>query len=105
MSSEFAGIYDEIMNTEWKSEKGKNKRVGPTAASKTLHLVAPNLFIIWDRAIRNHYMFKENGAEYFRFLVNMQGLKKLRSPIGALHRRYGESCTKIMDEYNWIKCH
>lgn len=105
MSSEFVDIYDEIMNTEWKSEKGKTKRVGPTAASKALHLVAPNLFIIWDRAIRNYYMFKENGAEYVRFLVDMQTwLKKLKSPIGALQSRYGKSCTKIIDEYNWKKC-
>jgi len=105
MSSEFADIYDEIMNTEWKSEKGKTKRVGPTAASKALHLVAPNLFIIWDKAIRNHYVFKENGAEYVRFLVNMQTwLKKLKSPVGALQSQYGKSCTKIIDEYNWKKC-
>jgi hypothetical protein len=105
-SSEFADIYDEIMNTKWKSEKGKTKRVGPTAASKALHLVAPNLFMIWDRAIRNHYVFKENGAEYVRFLVSMQiWLKKLKSPIGALQSRYGKSCTKIIDEYNWMKCH
>jgi hypothetical protein len=105
MSSEFVDIYDEIMNIGWKSEKGKTKRVGPTAASKTLHLVAPNLFIIWDRAIRNHYVFKESGAEYVRFLVNMQTwLKKLKSPIGALQSRYGKSCTKIIDEYNWTKC-
>lgn len=53
MSSEIADIYDGIMNTEWLSEKGKVKRVGPTAASKTLYLAAPNLFMIWDRAIRN----------------------------------------------------
>jgi hypothetical protein len=105
MSSEFVDIYDEIMNTRWKSEKGKAKRVGPTAASKALHLVAPNLFIIWDRAIRNHYVFKESGAEYVRFLVNMQTwLKKLKSPIDALQRLYGKSCTKIIDEYNWTKC-
>jgi hypothetical protein len=105
MSSEFADIYDEIMNTKWKSEKGKTKRVGPTAASKALHLVAPNLFIIWDRAIRDHYIFKENGAEYVRFLVNMQTwLEKLKSPIGALQSRYRKSCTKIIDEYNWKKC-
>jgi len=105
MSSEFADIYDEIMNTKWKSEKGKTKRVGPTAASKALHLVAPNLFIIWDRAIRDHYIFRENGAEYVRFLVSMQTwLKKLKSPIGALQSLYGKPCTKILDEYNWKKC-
>jgi len=105
MSSEFVDIYDEIMNTKWKSEKDKIKRVGPTAASKALHLVAPNLFMIWDRKIRDKYMFGENGAEYVRFLVNMQTwLKKLKSPIDALQRRYGKSRIKIIDEYNWIKC-
>jgi len=105
MSSEFADIYDEIMNTKWKSEKGKTKRVGPTAASKALHLVAPNLFMMWDRAIRNDYVFKENGAEYAIFLVNMQTwLKELKTPIDALQRQYGKTCTKIIDEYNWMKC-
>ena len=105
MSREFADIYDEVMNAKWKSEKGKNKRVGPTAASKTLHLVAPNLFIIWDRKIRDNYVLGENGAEYVRFLVNMQiWLKRLKSPIDALQRRYGKSRIKTIDEYNWIKC-
>ena len=106
ISSGFVDIYDEIMDAEWKSEKGKTKRVGPTAASKALHLIAPNLFIAWDIAIRNDYMFKENGAEYVRFLVDMQiWLKRLKSSIDALQSRYGKSCTKIIDEYNWMKCH
>ena len=31
---EIEDVYDEILNTEWKSEKGRIKRVGPTATSK-----------------------------------------------------------------------
>jgi hypothetical protein len=41
MSSEFEDIYDEIMNTRWKSRKGKTKRVGPTAASKNTSFGCP----------------------------------------------------------------
>lgn len=103
--SEFVEIYDEIMNAKWKSEKGKTKRVGPTSASKTLHLVAPNLFMMWDRRIRNYYDFQESGEEYLRFLINMKNwLKKLKPTIEALGNKYQKSCTKIIDEYNWVKC-
>lgn len=103
MSSEIANIYDEIMNTEWLSKKGKVKRVGPTSASKALHLVAPNLFMLWDRAIRNYYGFKDNGEEYIRFLANMQNwMRELKPTIEILQKRYKKSCTKIIDEYNWI---
>ena len=106
MSSKIANIYDDIMNTEWLSKKGKMKRVGPTSASKALHLVAPNLFIIWDRAIRNYYGFKDNGEGYIRFLANMQDwIRKLKPTIERLQKRYKKSCTKIIDEYNWMVAH
>ena len=104
MSNQVADIYDGIMNASWKSNKGRSKRVGPTAASKVLHLVAPNLFIIWDRAIRNNYGFKESGEEYFRFLLDMQNwMEKLGKSIDTLQNRYEKSSTKILDEYNWME--
>ena len=102
--NEFALIYDDIMNANWKSEKGRSKRVGPTAASKVLHLVAPNLFMIWDRAIRKYYGFKEDKTEYVQFLKDMKyWMDKLGKRIVTLQIRYGKSSTKIVDEYNWIK--
>jgi hypothetical protein len=101
----FADIYDEIVNAKWETQKGKTRRVGPTSASKTLHLVAPDLFMIWDRTIRNYYGFQETGKEYLRFLVNMKNwLKKLKPTIKKLQAKYQKSSTKIIDEYNWIKC-
>jgi len=103
-NSESVKIYDGIMDAKWKSEKGKTKRVGPTSASKALHLVAPDLFMIWDRKIRNYYDFQEGGEEYLRFLVNMKNwLKKLKPTIDLLGNKYQKPSTKIIDEYNWIK--
>jgi len=104
-AEEITVIYDEIMNTRWKSDRGRIKRVGPTSTSKALHLVAPNSFMLWDRAIRNYYGFNDNGIEYTRFLMTMQSwLKELKPTIEELQRQYDKPCTKIIDEYNWIKC-
>jgi hypothetical protein len=74
--------YNEILNADWKSEKGKTKRVGPAATAKVLHLVAPDLFMIWDRKIRNDYGFQDSTKEYVRFLFNMQNwIRKLSSVL------------------------
>jgi len=105
ISKKIGNLHDEIMNAKWKSEKGKTKRVGPTSASKVLHLTASNLFMMWDRKIRDHYGFKESGEEYVRFLYSMKNwLRQLKPTIERLQNRYNKSCIKIIDEYNWIKC-
>jgi len=91
MGSEIANVYCDM-------------RVGPTTAAKALHLVAPNLFMLWDTKIRNFYGFKGNGEDYLRFLTNMQNwMKKLKPTIERLQTQYKKSCTKIIDEYNWTK--
>jgi hypothetical protein len=105
MSDKVEDLYDELLNAEWKSDKGRTKRVGPTATSKVLHLAIPNLFMIWDRQIRNCYGFQDSGRAYARFIANMQNWsKKLNTTIETLQEKYGKSCTKIIDEYNWKKC-
>jgi hypothetical protein len=62
-SDEIKELYNEILNVEWKSEKRKTKRVGLTATAKGLHLIVPDLFMIWDRKIRVDYGFQDNGKE------------------------------------------
>jgi hypothetical protein len=104
-SHEIEALYNSILNAKWKSEKGKTKRVGPTATSKVLHLVNPDLFLIWDSKIRKTYGFKDSGVEHVRFLASMQKLsKKLCSVVENLQAQYEKSITKILDEYNWKKC-
>jgi len=98
-------LYDGLLNASWKSEKGRTKRVGPTATAKVLHLALPNLFMIWDRKIRNSLDFGENASEYIRFLENMQDWdQKLNKTISSLEKKYDKTCTKLIDEYNWKKC-
>jgi hypothetical protein len=105
MSKKIEDIYNELLNAKWESQKGRTKRVGPTATSKVFHMVTPDLFMIWDRRIRNRYGFQDSGEEYLRFLANMQNwLKRLSPTIETLQNNYGKSCTKIIDEYNWKRC-
>jgi hypothetical protein len=102
LSTTVEDVYDELLNAEWTSEKGRTKRIGPTAAAKTLHLVAPDVFMIWDRKIRQTYGFRDNGREYLRFMLEMQNwLMKLNSTINGLGAKYEKPKTKIIDEYNW----
>jgi hypothetical protein len=104
-SDDVEELYEEILNAEWKSEKGRTKRVGPTATAKVLHLIVPDLFMIWDRKIRVDYGFGESGKEYVRFLINMQNwIKKLNPILEEMQKDYGKSPTKLVDDYNWIKC-
>ena len=98
-------LYDTLLNSKWKSNLGRTKRVGPTTTAKVLHLALPNLFMIWDRRIREYYEFKDTGSEYFRFLEIMQDWnQKLFKTINSLQEKYGKSSTKLIDEYNWKKC-
>jgi hypothetical protein len=104
-SDKIGTLNDEILNAKWKTDKGRTRRVGPTATSKVLHLVNPDLFMIWDSKIRKTYGFKDSGAEYVCFLSIMQNWsKKLGSVVKNLQFQYGKSIAKIIDEYNWKKC-
>lgn len=98
-------LYDSLLNSKWKSNRGRTKRVGPTATAKVLHLALPNLFMIWDRRIREYYEFKDTGSEYLGFLEIMQDWNhKLFKTINSLQEKYGKSSTKLIDEYNWKRC-
>jgi len=45
-------------------------KIGPTCASKVLHLLQPELFVPWDNDIRQKLfqLWEGNGADYLRFL-------------------------------------
>lgn len=51
--------------------------LGPVGAAKALHLLAPRLFPLWDRAIAEAYLLalgkaESNGERYWRFLLISQ---------------------------------
>ncbi len=79
------------------------------AASKTLHLVLPNLFVMWDKEIR-----RSTPEGYGAYLLQMHDLaRRLVEEAPAedveayLHERLGyearKTLAKYLDEYNWFE--
>jgi hypothetical protein len=75
--------------------------LGPVGAAKTLHLLAPGFFPLWDRAIATHYGVSlgsagSNGERYWRFMdicrYQSSGLSR------GTHDRL-----KAIDEYNYCR--
>jgi hypothetical protein len=101
--SNVAELYDNIMNAQFKSTSGLTQ-AGSTAASKALHLIAPDFFVMWDNDIRKYSGFGDTGKEYQRFMANMKyRIECLNPTVTALSEKFGKTKTKIIDEYNWFK--
>jgi len=99
-------LFDVISKTNFKNKKGVQKDIGSTTTSKILHLTCPDLFIMWDSAIRDKYKKHKDGKGYFDFLKEMKSLwEELKPTIQDLMQRFGKRATKIIDEYNWMITH
>ena len=96
-----------------------------TAASKVLHVLLPNLFVMWDRCIRCAYGCNFNrpedaGEKYFKFLKRIQ--KEAREAVKSYCAKHKCSTneaiqtikeklyeggfypfTKLLDQYNYQK--
>lgn len=78
--------------------------LGPVGAAKALHLLAPKLFPLWDRAIAKAYGLQlrgrgSNAQQYWEFLLLSQ--KQCR----GLRRGVGRHTNplKAIDEYNYCR--
>jgi hypothetical protein len=80
------------------------KVLGPVGAAKTLHLLCPCLFPLWDRAIAKAYgvaMVKEGGniPKYLKFMSICKEQVTRLAEDGSI----GEDILKNLDEYNYCK--
>jgi hypothetical protein len=96
----------------------------PTTISKVLHLLNPEIFVMWDRGIRKMYKahntrVRENSEGYLEFLKDVQ--RELLEALNDQARMTGKSqdevereirdryrwktIAKIADEYNWAEAH
>jgi len=92
-----------------------------TSSSKIMHMVNPNLFVMWDKNIRDSWGCSANARGYFNFLIRMQlefeelvkdyikvkGVSKTKGTdklLNELNSRIGHECpiTRWIDVYNWI---
>ena len=104
------------------------KYIGATAISKILHLLNPEIYVMWDKDIRKKYKVVESAEGYFDFLKQMKAeveealeeeAKKEKSSekeiaekicrelpskkLGQGHDR--KTLAKLIDEYNWWLVH
>jgi len=93
---EIKQLYKEIRNI-----------IGPTSASKVLHLLCPNFFPMWDDVIRKRLSKEkqkigESGIGYFKYMVAIQqNFSKLLSKINKLSEEYKMTKLRIIDAYLW----
>lgn len=92
-------LYDKI-----KCAQFKFNQPGSTAASKALHLIAPDFFVMWDGPIRKFYSFDDTGKEYQRFLANMKyWIDCLNPNVTSLSELFSKTKPKIIDQFNWYR--
>jgi hypothetical protein len=103
----------EIFNTLSSTDIGiiKERRHGPTAASKIMHIINPNLFVMWDKQIAYAYGCEQNAEGYLKFMEIMkkeahellESWKHDKSKDKLWQEFHNEerSITKIIDEFNW----
>lgn len=73
------------------------KGIQKTGAPKLMHLMAPEVFVMWDAYIRKYYGFKKGDADdYLAFLKLMQ------DHFAYVKSFSGRTAAKLIDEHNYI---
>lgn len=113
---------ERIFNRFWFYGSEIAKNFGPTATSKVLHIINPDLFVMWDDAIRFNYWVQNNeiidsGRGYCLFLIEIKRIAK--ELVDEFRERFGStnpafwlsetlninpphSLVKFIDEFNWL---
>jgi hypothetical protein len=78
--------------------------LGPVGAAKCLHLLAPQFFPLWDRAIAQAYgvALKNRGSNAARYTRFMELTKRQATALANAELPY-KSHLKALDEYNYCK--
>ena len=82
---------------------GKQRKKSPVAVAKTLHLLAPNFFPLWDDKIARAYgcYYNKNPAEKYVSLCKIT--KTIADKVKNYIDRSDKTLTKLIDEYNYSK--
>jgi hypothetical protein len=94
---DFKGIEKTIKETY--SNLSKIKGVEDTGASKVMHLLNRDLFLMWDRDMRKEYGYpKPNEQDYLNYLTKMQ--IKVKNIGWSIPNK---TLPKAIDEFNYVK--
>ena len=72
--------------------------LGEIATAKVLHLICPDVFPLWDTAIRKEFYDKD----YYQFMQEMQKfVKDYDKLLSKLANQYKKNELKVLDEFLW----
>jgi len=98
-------LFCELLNAlEICSGKGKGRK-SPVSVSKTLHLLAPKFFPLWDYNIAKaygYYYYKNSEEKYFAFSKIVQNMSSKLKNCDYV-KNSNRSILKLIDEYNYSK--
>jgi hypothetical protein len=107
-AEELGSLHDDLIEHV---KAGGVLNMGDAAASKTLHMLIPALFVMWDREIK-----RSAPSGYGVYQLQMHQLAgrlaaESRVPVGELEAqlqqhlgyRVRKPLTKYLDEYNWYE--
>jgi len=78
--------------------------LGSTAAGKTLNILCPNFFPLWDSAIRNAFYLKDD--DYYTFMLKVRDfIQKYEETFSKLANKYNKNMLRIFDEFSWQITH
>jgi len=82
--------------------------LGITAAGKTLHLICPNFFPLWDNNIRSAFSqaFDIEDEDYYAFMLKVRDfISGYEETFLKLAKRYNRNMLRIFDEFAWQITH
>jgi hypothetical protein len=78
--------------------------LGPVGAAKSLHLLAPDFFPLWDRAITKAYRIQlQKTGQNARAFTRMMVISKRQVELLGGKAVLGRNPLKAIDEYNYCK--
>jgi len=78
-------------------------RKSPVAVAKTLHLLAPNFFPLWDDKIARAYGCYYNPNPTEKYISFCKITKSIADKVKCYIGRSDKTLTKLIDEYNYPK--
>jgi hypothetical protein len=92
-------LYIKFLNALQIADGKSVGRKSPVAVAKTLHLLAPGFFALWDDKIAKAY---NCHYHYIPFMREMKRLAQILAPEVDI-KSTGKTLLKLIDEYNYAK--
>lgn len=102
---EIRELFQHVLVAQAICEGRKQGVQSPVAAAKTLHILAPNFFPIWDNRIAHAYQCDYASQPLDRYIDFMEQMKQIAERLQTVQQSLPTNKTllKLIDEYNYAR--